>query len=82
MSSFPLSSLRAVFSEALSIGVDRVIDGLKYNSISEWDSVGHMALISALEARFDVMLDTSDIIDISSVAKAREILGRHGVSFE
>jgi acyl carrier protein len=71
-----------VFSEALSIGVDRVIDGLKYNSISEWDSVGHMALISALEARFDVMLDTSDIIDISSVAKAREILGRHGVSFE
>jgi acyl carrier protein len=82
VSSFPLASLQAVFSEALSIGVDRVIDGLKYNSISEWDSVGHMALVSALEARFDVMLDTSDIIDISSVAKAREILGRHGVSFE
>jgi acyl carrier protein len=82
VSTFPISALHAVFSQALSIDSGRITETLTYNSIPEWDSVAHMALIAALEAKFDVMLDTSDIIDMSSVAKAREILTRHGVAFE
>lgn len=69
------------FSTALVVDAARINDDLQYNSISEWDSTAHMLLIAELENAFDVMLDTDDIIDMSSVAKAKDILRKHGVSF-
>ncbi|MDX4050852.1 acyl carrier protein [Aliarcobacter cryaerophilus] len=66
-----------VFSNALGISLDKVTDSLEYNSILEWDSVAHMALISELEEEFDIMLDTDDIINMSSVLKAKEIIGKY-----
>jgi acyl carrier protein len=41
-----------------------------------------MALVVELEGEFDVMFDTDDILGMSTVAKAREILTRYGVSFD
>lgn len=73
--------LTAAFVEALQIDPGQVVDGLEYNTIKEWDSVAHMTLVAALEEQFDIMLDTDDIIDMSSVAKAKEILGKYDVSF-
>jgi len=70
-----------VFVEALGIEKEKVIDSLEYNSIPEWDSVAHMALISELEEIFDIMLDTDDIIDMSSVKKSKEILIKYDVEF-
>lgn len=70
------------FVSALQIDAAMVTDGLKYDSIVQWDSIGHMTLVAALETQFDIMLDTDDIIDMSSVAKAKEILSRHGVGFQ
>jgi acyl carrier protein len=50
------------------------LQGLTYQSVSTWDSVGHMGLIAALEDVFDIMMDTDDIIDLSSYEKGKEIL--------
>ncbi len=75
------AKLAAVFAQALGIDSSRVSDELTYNTIPEWDSVAHMALVAALEEAFEVMLDTSDILDLSSVQVARSVLGRHGVAF-
>lgn len=50
---------------------------LKYQSVEAWDSVGHMGLIAALEDSFDIMLDTDDIIDLSSFDKGIEILKKY-----
>jgi acyl carrier protein len=73
--------LTETFAKALNIDREMVVDDLAYNSILEWDSIAHMALIAKLETTFNVMLDTNDIIDLSSVQVAKEILGKHGVSF-
>jgi acyl carrier protein len=74
------SKLRDCFVAALGIRADQVVDALAYNGIREWDSVGHMALMSELETAFDIMLDTDDILALSSYAKAREILVKYGVT--
>ena len=68
------------FSQTLGIPAAEVTDGLAYNSIKQWDSVAHMALVAAIENEFNIMLDTDEIIALSSVAVARQILGRKGVS--
>ena len=73
--------LTDAFSQGLGIDSSLVNDELAYNTIPEWDSTAHMILISELESRFDVMLDTDDIIDMSSVAQAKQILAKHGIRF-
>ena len=75
-------NLRGCFCKALWISPELVTEDLSYNTIPEWDSVGHMALIAELENTFDVMFETDDILGLSSVAKAAEILKRLGVSFD
>lgn len=72
--------LHNIFAKTLSVPVETIRDDLQYNSIKEWDSVAHMALVAALEEEYDIMLDTDDVIDMSSVAKAREILSKYGVA--
>jgi len=73
--------LKKIFADSLGIDKEVVTDDLQYNSIPEWDSVAHMTLITELEESFDIMLDTDDIIDMSSPAKARLILAKYDVAF-
>lgn len=66
------------FVDALEISEDKV-EGLKYQAIPEWDSVGHMALVAEIEDAFDIMMDTDDIIDFSSYDKGIELLKKYDV---
>lgn len=75
------SKLTACFVQSLGLAAEQVNDQLAYNSIKQWDSVGHMALVSAIETEFSVMLDTDDIIGMSSVGVAKTILAKYGVVF-
>lgn len=69
------------FAAALNIPVESVTEELAYQGIPEWDSISHMVLISQLEEDFGVSIATDDVIDMSSVAKAIDILGKQGISF-
>jgi acyl carrier protein len=80
-----LSRLREVFRKSLELPPDLGVDDLTYRGAQlgadRWDSLAHMALVAGLEDAFDILIDTDDVIEISSFAKAREILGRYGVEF-
>ena len=68
-----LEKYNNAFCEALGISEDQ-LEGLAYQGIEAWDSVGHMELIASLEDQFDIMMDTDDIIDLNSYEKGKEIL--------
>tara|TARA_B110000208_G_C11441755_1_gene311084 strand:+ start:64 stop:330 length:267 start_codon:yes stop_codon:yes gene_type:complete len=68
-----------VFAGTFNLEKNSIIDGLEYNSIPAWDSVGHMSMIAELEETFNVMLEMDEIIDFSSFNKGIEILGKHGI---
>jgi len=74
-----LTKLQDCFAIALGISKEQIVDSLAYNGIKEWDSVGHMALMSEIESAFDIMLDTDDILGLSTFAKTKEILAKYGV---
>lgn len=65
---------KKVFIESLSIEEKNFSDQMQYNDIPEWDSIGHMTLMSALEEEFKITLETDDIIDFSSYKKGIELL--------
>mgnify|MGYP001386571679 FL=1 len=56
-------------------------EGLQYQGVELWDSVGHMTLVAALEDTFDIMLETDDIVDLSSFEKGMEILQKYDITF-
>lgn len=67
-----------VFCDTLELTEDKLA-GLKYQSVPLWDSVGHMTLVANLEDAFDIMMETDDIIDLSSYEKGKEILKKYKV---
>ena len=69
-----------VFIQSLSINKDKFNNEIKYNDIPEWDSIGHMTLMSALEEAFSITLDTDDILDFSSFKKGKEVLKKYKVN--
>lgn len=69
--------LKTVFAESLGIPEEAVVDTLAYATIPQWDSIAHMALIAAIEDRFQVMIETEDVIDMSNFAKAKEIVAKY-----
>lgn len=74
-----LTKYREAFKEAFEIDDDAITDELAYDTIPEWDSVGHMRLMAAIEDAFDIMLETEDILDFGSVGKGKEILLKYDV---
>ena len=68
-----------VFIDAFSVTADQLNEGLVYQSVQQWDSIGHMGMVAALEEAFDIMLETDDIIDFGSYTKGIEILAKYDV---
>lgn len=71
------SKLKSIFAESLGISESLVTDTLSYAEIPQWDSVAHMALVAAIEEGFDIMIDTEDVIDMSSFEKAKQIVTKY-----
>lgn len=68
-----------IFKASLNIKADKFNENLKYNEIDEWDSIGHMALMAALEEEYKITLETDDIVDFSSYKKGIEILKKYNI---
>lgn len=68
------------FSSVLGLPAERITDDLRYATIPEWDSIAHMSVIAALEDAYGIMIDMDDVIDMSSVGKAREIVAKYAAS--
>ena len=72
--------LKKIFIESLSIEGNKFTESLEYNDIPEWDSIGHMTLMSGLEEGFKITIDTDDIVDFSSFKKGIELLKKYKVN--
>jgi acyl carrier protein len=71
------SKLKTIFADSLDIDQSIVTDNLRYAEIPQWDSVAHMALMAYIEVGFDIMIDTEDVIDMSSFEKAKQIVTKY-----
>ena len=72
---------KEVFIESLAIKSEAFNENIKYNDIPEWDSIGHMTLMSGLEEGFSITMETDDIVDFASFKKGVKILEKYKVAF-
>lgn len=74
-----LEKYNGIFCEQFSL--ESGFDGgnVRMNAIEDWDSVGHLNLISALEDAFEIMFETDDILAFDSYGQGIEILRKYGI---
>ena len=75
-----MDKYKKIFQESLNINDKDFTENLNYNDIPEWDSIGHMTLIAALEENYNISIETDDIVDFSSFNKGKEILRKYKVN--
>jgi len=73
-----LDKYKNVFVEAFGVSIDDV-EGLKYDEIEEWDSVGHMRMIALLEEVFSIELEIDDVFNYQSFENGKNILRRYSI---
>ncbi len=71
------TAVTEAFREALELPDDVDVTTLTYRGHPSWTSLGHMTLVAALEDKFDVMMDSQDILDMSSFPKAIDIMKKY-----
>ena len=75
-----LEIYKQTFCKSLSIQ-DQNFKDIEYNTIDQWDSIGHMTLIADLEEVFKISFETDDIVEFSSFKKGIEILSKYKINF-
>lgn len=76
-----LATYQYCFRRAFHLAEDEAVEAFAYQSNPQWDSVGHLALITEIENAFEVQLEVDDVIDFSSFEIGKGILSKYGVKF-
>jgi Phosphopantetheine attachment site. len=56
-----------LIANILEVKVDVINDELAIGDIAEWDSLGHMRIIAALETEMGIILDIEQTLEIEDV---------------
>lgn len=74
-----LEKYNAIFTEVFGVTPQQLGDNYSKDTVSEWDSVHQLNIISLLEETFDLMLDPEDIMACTSYNAGKEILAKNGI---
>lgn len=74
-----LEKYNAIFTEVFGTSTDVLGDNYSKETVSEWDSVHQLNIISLMEETFDLMLDPEDIMACTSYNAGKEILTKNGI---
>lgn len=71
------SKLQHAFQQGLNLSGSPEYSQLEFAKIPQWDSVAHLHLIAKIEDEFGIMMETSDVLALSSYTKAIEIVKKY-----
>lgn len=69
------------FHRSFQLDAGEDVRGFAYQTNVEWDSVGHLTLVTEIENTFGIQLEVDDVIDFSSFEVGKRIIEKYGISF-
>jgi acyl carrier protein len=73
-------SVEAIVARVLNVDPSEVTDQSSRETLAQWDSMGHLSLITSLEEEFGVSLAIADAMEMTSVRDIKRILNEYGVA--
>jgi acyl carrier protein len=70
--------IQEVLIEALRVSPDQVSPELAFGDLPQWDSMGHMEVMMALEAHFGVEINADTIAQLTSVPAIYSYIQENG----
>lgn len=67
---------RALLADAINIDIASLSDDARLGSTEQWDSLAHLRLILALEARIGRSLDPDEIVSVESLDDVAALLNQ------
>lgn len=61
------NQLREIMATALELPENAINENSTMEDIEEWDSLGHVHIMVALEQQFDLYMDVDDFAELNSV---------------
>jgi acyl carrier protein len=78
MSTF--KKLQDIMAAALELPAETIRENSTMNDIEEWDSLGHVHIMVALEQAFDLYMDVEDFAELDSVPAILQYLALENVA--
>lgn len=69
--------LKRIVIDTLKIRESDYSEDLAAGDIPEWDSIGHVNLLMAVEREFEIAFDVTDAIDIETVADLQDMAKKY-----
>jgi acyl carrier protein len=73
MSTVP-TTLESLIAEVLAVDETGLTDASGRGTVTEWDSVGHLNVLSAVEETFDVVFSSAEMRELTSIGAIRMAL--------
>jgi len=71
--------LTRMVAEVLGVTPDLLSEESSPETVSSWDSLGHLNLVMALEEEFGINLSAEDVLAMRTMGSIHRILHRSGV---
>ncbi|TLY15568.1 MAG: acyl carrier protein [Nitrospirae bacterium] len=75
-------TVKELVGKVFKINPQDLSDASSRDTIEQWDSMGHLALITALEEHFQVNISIADAMEMTNIRKIKDVLQEYGVSGE
>ena len=72
--------VRHIVASALGVPDEQIAADAAFGSIPQWDSMGHMNVVLAIEQAFDLTFESYEIADLTSVASIVSALVERGAA--
>jgi acyl carrier protein len=69
--------LKEAFATALDLEVDEIEEDCSQETLEDWDSLGHLNLISEIEKTFKVKLTMDEVMEMTTYSKVKEVVNSH-----
>ena len=69
--------IKDIMSDVFEIERSSIDDNVKKFESEEWDSLGHINLIAALEEHYDLMFDPEEMVKIELISDIEKAIKRH-----
>ena len=60
-------TIKKIIAEALEVDVEKITGDRAINGMPEWNSIGNLAIINALEDKLDISFPIDDLFELTSV---------------
>lgn len=68
-----------IFVETFGLEQNFLPEKVTRNDIKDWDSIGHISLITKIEDEYNILFDTEDILKFNSYLAGIDILKGYGI---